>query len=70
MTTERTVAEVIDIARKWIRDKYSGEPGFVGAHLVGSLHHMPLDAPFAEYRDVDLAIIFDTISEQTIDDSL
>lgn len=69
MTEERTVQEVIDIARQWADDHYSGRPDFVGAHLVGSLHHMPLDAPFASYRDVDLAIILDSITEQDIDDA-
>ncbi|MCP3849773.1 MAG: hypothetical protein GY694_05985, partial [Gammaproteobacteria bacterium] len=69
MTTERTVKQVIDIAKQWIIDKYSHQPGFAGAHLVGSLHHMPLDAVFPAYRDVDLAIIFDNIEEQSIDNT-
>jgi len=69
MTTERTVKQVIEIAKQWIVDKYSLQPGFVGAHLVGSLHHMPLDAVFPAYRDVDLAIIFDNIEEQSIDNT-
>ncbi len=70
MRTERTVSQVIDLARQWIQDTYGNRPDFVGAHLVGSLHHMPLDAPFAAYRDVDLAILLDSISEQKIDDAL
>ncbi len=69
MAIERTVQQVIDIAKQWIIDKYSQQPGFVGAHLVGSLHHMPRDVLFPAYRDVDLAIIFDNISEQSIDDT-
>ncbi len=69
MSNERTVAQVINIARQWIEDKYGDRPDFVGAHLVGSLHHMPFDAPFLAYRDVDLGIILDSISEQDIDDS-
>ncbi len=69
MTTECTVKQVIDIAKQWIIDKYSHQPGFAGAHLVGSLHHMPLDAVFPAYRDVDLAIIFDNIEEQSIDNT-
>jgi len=58
------------IAWRRIQDKYGDRTDFVGAHLVGSLHHMPLDAPFAAYRDVDLAIILDSITEQEIDDAL
>ncbi len=69
MSTERTVGQVIELARKWIQDTYGDRPDFVGAHLVGSLHHMPLDAPFAAYRDVDLAILLDSITEQEIDDA-
>ncbi|MDD3814827.1 MAG: hypothetical protein PHZ02_09285 [Desulfocapsaceae bacterium] len=68
MTTERTVAQVINIARQWIEDKYGDRQDFVGAHLVGSLHHMPLDAPFPAYRDVDLGIILNSITDQGIDD--
>ncbi len=69
MTTERTVAQVIDIARQWVDDKYGSRSDFVGAHLVGSLHHMDPAAPFAAYRDVDLGIVLDSISDQEIDDS-
>ncbi|MBU0946652.1 MAG: hypothetical protein KJ804_11815 [Proteobacteria bacterium] len=69
MPTERTVAQVINIARQWIEDKYADRPDFIGAHLVGSLHHMPFTAPFLSYRDVDLAIILDSISDQDIDDT-
>lgn len=70
MSTERTVGQVIDTARQWIQEKYGNRPDFAGAHLVGSLHHMPLEAPFAAYRDVDLAILLDSITEQEIDDAL
>lgn len=69
MQTERTVAQVINIARQWIEDKYGDRPDFVGAHLVGSLHHMPVDAPFLAYRDVDLGIILNSITDQDIDDT-
>ena len=64
-----TVQQVINIAKTWINNKYADRPDFVGAHLVGSLHHMSLDSPFETYRDVDLAIILDSITEQDIDDT-
>jgi hypothetical protein len=66
MTTERTVGQVINIARQWIEDRYGDRQDFVGAHLVGSLHHMPLDAHFPAYRDVDLGITPSRIRISTI----
>jgi len=64
-----TVQQVIDIAKEWIQNKYADRTDFIGAHLVGSLHHMPLDSVFPTYRDVDIAIILDSIDEQDIDDT-
>ncbi|MBU0961576.1 MAG: hypothetical protein KKD01_11020 [Proteobacteria bacterium] len=69
MSAERTVEQVINIARQWIEDKYGDRADFIGAHLVGSLHHMPFASPFLAYRDVDLGIILDSITEQDIDDT-
>ena len=69
MTKQHTVAEIRDISRNWIREKYGDRIDFVGAHLVGSLHHTAPDVVFPPYRDVDLAIVLDSIEEQTIDDS-
>lgn len=69
MTKQYTVADIITISRHWIQEKYGDRADFVGAHLVGSLHHMPRDTVFPSYRDIDLAIVLDSITEQDIDDA-
>ncbi|WP_028585437.1 hypothetical protein [Desulfogranum mediterraneum] len=63
---ERTVNEVVGLAREWVEKNYLGTKGFVGAHLVGSINHTPGEALFPLYRDVDIAIVLEGIDYQEI----
>jgi hypothetical protein len=49
--------QVIELAREWVQDHGNQTPGFLGAHLMGSLSSRPKEAPFPTYRDVDLNIV-------------
>ena len=49
------VKQVIELAKEWVEIYGSQTPGFCGAHLMGSINHMPPDTPFPAYKDVDLS---------------
>ena len=51
------VGEVIELAKEWIGVEGSQMPGFLGAHLGGSLSSLAKEAPFPLYRDLDLYIV-------------
>lgn len=42
--------------------------GFRGAHLVGSINHTDPGVPFPTYRDVDIAIVLDSVDYQEIEE--
>lgn len=52
------VRQVIEIATEWITQIFAPQDGLVAAHLVGSLPHLPPNAEFPSYRDVDLHLIW------------
>ena len=64
----RSTAQVIALARRYVEERFLGQPGFHGAHLVGSIIHADGDAPFPTYRDVDVAIVLDTDEHQRIEE--
>ncbi len=64
----RSTAQVIALARRYVEERFLGQPGFHGAHLVGSIIHADGDAPFPTYRDVDIAIVLDTDEHQKIEE--
>jgi hypothetical protein len=53
------VFEVKDIARKWVHEVGSQEPGFLGAFFAGSINWMPEDAPWSPLSDVDIFMLVD-----------
>ncbi len=52
-----TVAETIAVVREWFERHGRYMRGCRAAHLMGGITALPHDAPFATYRDVDIAII-------------
>ena len=64
----RSTAQVIALARRYVEERFLGDPGFHGAHLVGSIIHADGDAPFPIYRDVDIAIVRDSDVHQEIEE--
>ena len=68
MNEPKTTAEVIALAKEFVEKNYLGQPGFVGAHLVGSIIHSDGSEIFPTYRDVDIAIIMDSIEYQKIEE--
>ncbi len=53
----RTVQEIEKLVSNWVEQTGSQTPGFIGAYLLGGIIQMPKDAPFPDYRDVDLIIV-------------
>ncbi len=51
--------QVIELAREWVEAEGSRVAGFRGAHLMGGLNHIPKEASFPAYRDVDLNILLE-----------
>ena len=51
------VTEVIAAARDWVGQHAATDPGFVGAHLLGSINSMQPGDAFPEYLDVDIAVL-------------
>jgi hypothetical protein len=49
--------QVIELAREWVEVQGSQIPGFCGAHLMGGLTYTPREAPFPNYKDVDMNIV-------------
>jgi hypothetical protein len=64
----KTTAQVIDLARAFVEERFLGKPGFRGAHLVGSIIHADRQEPFPTYRDVDVAIVLDSVDYQEIEE--
>ena len=62
------VAQVIDVVREWLNEYGRQTDGFCGAHLMGGITSMPLDAPFPGYRDVDLNIVVRGLEGRVIQD--
>ena len=60
------VKQVIEVVREWVDVRGRELPGFVGAHLMGSINHMSADAEFPAYKDVDMHILADG-SHQMVD---
>ena len=58
------VADAIGVARSWVEEHAVHVPGFQGAHLMGGLSTLPDDAPFPNYRDVDIAVIVDGADDE------
>ncbi len=50
-------SQAIALAKDWVETHGRHVPGFCGAHLMGGLTYAPKDAPFADYRDIDLNIV-------------
>ena len=53
----RTVGETVDVVRTWVEEDGCQIPGFGGAYLYGGITQMPVDAPFPDFRDVDLIVV-------------
>jgi hypothetical protein len=53
------VRQVIDRTREWVFENGARTPGFLGAHLKGSILGLPGDSPFPPYRDVDVNLVVD-----------
>jgi hypothetical protein len=51
------VAETIAVVREWFERHGRYMRGCRAAHLMGGITALPPDAPFATYRDIDMAII-------------
>lgn len=66
----KTTAQVIELAKRFVEQRYLGVPGFRGAHLVGSIIHADRQEPFPTYRDVDVAIVLDSVDYQEIEEIL
>jgi hypothetical protein len=62
------VGQVIELTREWVELYGSQMPGFVGAHLMGSLNTMPKEAPFPVYKDVDLHLVLENAPEREPDE--
>src|SRR6476469_5331756 len=60
-----TVSEVMEIVQEWVDLYARHRPNFVGAYLWGGITALPPDAPFALYRDVDVAVV---LTEDTTED--
>lgn len=49
--------KVVQLARQWVAAEATTIPGFMGAHLLGSLNALPTAAEFPAHRDVDIKIV-------------
>lgn len=52
------VADVKDVARRWVSEVAQGLPGFEGAFLHGSINWMSDDDPYPRTSDVDVGVVF------------
>jgi hypothetical protein len=52
-----TVGQVVEHTKAWVNMQAEQMPGFLGAHLMGSITSMATDETFPTYRDVDLHFI-------------
>jgi hypothetical protein len=60
------VSEVIELAKEWVEAEAAQQPGFLAAHLGGSLSSLDKEADFPLYRDLDLYLISQAESERQI----
>ena len=51
------VQQAREIARQWVDEVASQEPGFCGAFFIGSINRKPAEAPFPPSSDIDIRII-------------
>lgn len=61
----KNVRQIIEMARTHIQDNFSDAPGFKGAYIIGSINQMSPDAPFPEYRDIDIGVITDSVADRS-----
>ncbi len=54
-----TVADVTCTIQNWLDRTSSRFPDFVGAFLFGGIVHLPDEAAFPAYRDVDMIVVLD-----------
>ncbi len=59
----KNVGQVITSVSEWVELHGKQIPGFRGAHLLGSILTLPHEAPFPSYRDVDLNIVCDELTD-------
>ena len=55
--------QVIDLAREWVAMNAIPMPGFLGAHLMGSINFMTKESLFPHYKDVDLHLVLENPPE-------
>jgi len=60
---ELTVREIIEMAREYIRNKYSNDPKFKAAYIIGSINTLSLDDTFQSFRDIDIGVITDNVDD-------
>src|SRR5688572_1460446 len=53
------VHSIIRTIQDWVKEHTALSPGYLGAHLVGSLAYMPLDAMFHQSRDLQICLVFE-----------
>jgi hypothetical protein len=53
------VSEAITLVREWVEIEGSQMPGFLGAHLLGSVNGLAKDEPFPRCRDLDIRVILE-----------
>ncbi|HRQ41528.1 MAG TPA: hypothetical protein PLD25_26710 [Chloroflexota bacterium] len=51
------VHKITQLARQWVSAEEAQTPGFIGAHLQGSLNGLSAEADFPAHRDVDIKIV-------------
>lgn len=61
----KSVHQIIEMARNHIKENFATDPGFKGAYLIGSINHMAPGDPFPDYRDVDIGVITDNVSDRS-----
>src|SRR4051794_13261785 len=52
------VAQAKQVARAWVLDEGSRQPGFIGAYFAGSVNWLPGDAELAATSDLDVNLVF------------
>ncbi|MDD3814829.1 MAG: hypothetical protein PHZ02_09295 [Desulfocapsaceae bacterium] len=60
----KSVRQIVEMARHYIQETFTDDPGFKGAFIIGSINSMSPDAPFPEYRDIDIGVITDSVEER------
>ncbi len=60
----KSIHQIIEMARNHIQNNFADDPGFKGAYIIGSINHMSSDAPFPEYRDIDIGVITTNVEDR------